>query len=131
MENFIIKTSKNSKIYDITKQAIDSIDLQGDGICFFYIPHTTAALVICENEKDLMVDYENIASNLLSSFEPFTHCGHGVPNGAAHIFGALVGCSLSIPYQDGKLMLGKFQSIMLFDIDGGKERKIITCQVKV
>ena len=50
---------------------------------------------------------------------------HGEENSDAHIKASLVGPSVTIPFSDGKLLLGRWQGIFLCEFDGGRERKVI------
>ena len=50
---------------------------------------------------------------------------HGEENSDAHIKATLVGSSVTIPFQDGKLLLGRWQGIFLCEFDGGRERQVI------
>ena len=126
MNELTIKTLKKIEVIDITKdveQIIRDYDYK-EGFCLVYTPHSTVALVVGENEKDLMKDYERTAETLLLASRPFSHCGHGVPNAEAHIFGALHGCSVILPIENNQLKRGKFQSILFFELDGPRERQI-------
>jgi len=101
------------------------LESKGEGFCLVYTPHTTAALVIAESEGDLMHDYARMAARLLGPSGPFRHCGHGIPNAEAHLFGALCGCSvLATITEDGRLRLGTFQRIILIECDGPRQRKV-------
>ena len=124
MKQFAVASSKKIEVIDITKQVQDQLAANEQGLCLVYCPHTTAALMIGENEQDLMKDYERVADTLFAGSRPFLHCGRGNPNAEAHIFSALRGCSVLVPVEQGQLQLGGFQSILLFELDGPRERQV-------
>jgi secondary thiamine-phosphate synthase enzyme len=124
MREFTVASTAKIEVIDITSRVQEQLSPDAQGLCLIYCPHTTAALLIGENEQDLIRDYERVAETLLANSRPFRHCGHGVPNAEAHIFSALHGCSALVFVEKGKLKLGKFQRILLFELDGPRERKI-------
>lgn len=95
-----------------------------EGVCFLYVQHTTAGLTINENaDPDVPRDMLHALRTLI----PQHGMGfrHGEENSDAHIKTSLVGSSLTIPFHDGKLMLGRWQGIFLCEFDGGRERKVL------
>lgn len=129
MNQITIKTQKKIEIVDITKIIEEIILKENKEFCLVYTPHTTVALLVGENEIDLMNDYKKTIETLLSVSRPFSHCGHGVPNAEAHILGTLHGCSVIMPIENGQLKRGKFQSILFFEFDGPRERQIWVYQM--
>ena len=98
------------------------------GIAAFSLLHTSAAIIICEDEPDLRDDIVRVAENWLAQHRPFRHGRFGAPNAEAHITSALAGTTLAIPIAKGKLLLGTWQSILLLELDGPRQRKL-TCTV--
>jgi secondary thiamine-phosphate synthase enzyme len=95
-----------------------------DGVCLLYVQHTTAGLTINENaDPDVPRDMLHALRTLI----PQHGMGfrHGEENSDAHIKTSLVGTSLTIPFQQGKLLLGRWQGIFLCEFDGGRERKVL------
>jgi secondary thiamine-phosphate synthase enzyme len=95
-----------------------------DGVCFLYVQHTTAGLTINENaDPDVPRDMLHALRTLI----PQHGMGfrHGEENSDAHIKTSLVGTSLTIPFERGKLLLGRWQGIFLCEFDGGRERKVL------
>ena len=95
-----------------------------EGLCSVYVPHATAAIVIHEN------DDPNLCPDLLDAL------GKLVPegvwrhdrvdgNGAAHIKAAILGPSETVPVRAGRLLLGRWQAIMLAELDGPRQRRVI------
>ena len=95
-----------------------------DGVCILYVQHTTAGLTINENaDPDVPRDMLHALRTLLTQHGMGFR--HGEENSDAHIKTSLVGTSLTIPFQDGKLLLGRWQGIFLCEFDGGRERKVL------
>ena len=95
-----------------------------EGICFLYVQHTTAGLTVNENaDPDVPRDMLHALRTLIPQHGMDFH--HGEENSDAHIKASLVGSSVSIPFKDGKLLLGRWQGIFLCEFDGGRERQVI------
>jgi len=93
-----------------------------EGICNIYVPHTTAGITINENADPAV--REDII-NELNRIVPFDDgYRHLEGNAAAHIKASLVGFSVSVPIQGGRLALGTWQSIYFCEFDGPRRRHI-------
>jgi secondary thiamine-phosphate synthase enzyme len=111
-------------------QAIDVTDLVTaqawpDGWLILLTPHTTAALIIGENDPEMLADYEKVAAGLPAPFEPFKHHRNDNPNAAAHIISSFAGTQLVLPVVDGELVLGTWQRLVFIELDGPKTRTIL------
>ena len=95
-----------------------------DGVVVLYVQHTTAGLTVNENADP---DVPRDMLHLLRTLIPQHGMGfrHGEENSDAHIKASLVGPSVSVPFKDGKLLLGRWQGIFLCEFDGGRERQVI------
>ena len=118
-----ISTSKNNQLVNITQNVQEAITKSGvsDGICFVHIAHTTAGITINENAdpdvvRDILLSLDDIVKNL-SGFRHFEG------NSTAHVKSSLMGNSVSIPIQNGKLQLGTWQGIYFCEFDGPRNRK--------
>lgn len=97
---------------------------QTEGICFLYVQHTTAGLTVNENaDADVPRDMLHALRTLIPQHG--MDFRHGEENSDAHIKASLVGSSVSVPFKEGKLLLGRWQGIFLCEFDGGRERQII------
>jgi len=96
----------------------------GEGVVVLYVRHTTAGLTVNENADP---DVPRDMLHLLRTVIPQHGMGfrHGEENSDAHIKASLVGSSVTIPFKDGELLLGRWQGIFLCEFDGGRERKVI------
>ncbi|MCQ3830954.1 YjbQ family protein [Microbulbifer elongatus] len=89
----------------------------GSGLCTLFIQHTSASLLIQENaDPSARVDLENWLNRLVPESDPlYTHTLEGPDDMPAHIKASLTACSLGIPMQDGRLLLGTWQGIYLWE----------------
>jgi secondary thiamine-phosphate synthase enzyme len=95
-----------------------------EGVCVLYVRHTTAGLTVNENADP---DVPRDMLHALRALIPQHGMGfrHGEENSDAHIKATLVGSSLTLPFADGELLLGRWQGIFLCEFDGGREREVI------
>ena len=126
-EEFYISTKKKQELLDITER-INSIIKKSkmkNGLCNIFTAHTTAAIIINENYDP------NICLDLLDSLNKLIPSGiwrHDRIDGNAdaHLKSAILGPQETIPIKNGELKLGRWQSIMLVELDGPRnDRKII------
>ena len=95
-----------------------------EGLCALYVRHTTAGLTINENaDPDVPRDMLHCLRTLIQQHGMGFR--HGEENSAAHIKTSLVGTSLTVPFENGELLLGRWQGIFLCEFDGGREREVI------
>ena len=109
---------------DITADVAEFIPDKGDGVCVLYTQHTTCGMTINENaDPDVKSDMLGFLQRLIPQYEPnFKHFEH---NSDAHIKSSLVGSSVTVPFEKGKLLLGRWQGIYLCEFDGPRERKVL------
>lgn len=107
------------KLYDITPQVLQWANTQGvsTGLLTLYIQHTSASLLINENyDSDVLVDMEAFFNRLVPDGDDlFIHTVEGPDDMPAHVRTALTQTSLSIPLIEGKLALGQWQGLFLFE----------------
>lgn len=123
MEKIKIRTSKRIELVDITKEIQNTVSGSKvrDGVCFIFCPHTTAGLTINENadpsvEKDIM----NVLNKLVPAGAGYSHAEG---NADSHIKSSLLGSSLTIFIEAGKLALGTWQGIYFCEGDGPRQRE--------
>ncbi len=123
MEIITIKTHKRSQFIDITSE-IEKIVRNASDIksVLLYVPHTTAAVTINENADPTVV--EDILNHLEEMIPNSPHFRHSEGNSDAHIKSSLVGPSILIPVENGKLTLGTWQGIYFAEFDGPRTRKL-------
>ena len=126
MLEFTIVTSRTQEMIDITARVAEAVRQSkiDRGICLIYVPHATASIVINENADP------NVCDDILEAM------GRMVPEGiwrhdridsnaAAHIKATILGPSETVPVRSGSLHLGTWQSVMLVEFDGPRERTVV------
>jgi len=124
MESLTVKTNSRTELIDITSRVESVLDKAGvkEGLCCVFVPHTTAGVTINEN-ADPAVCRDIVAE--LNKVIPFDdNYAHSEGNSAAHLKSSLVGQSLTVPIEDGKLALGAWQGIYFCEFDGPRTRRV-------
>ncbi len=120
-----LKTRNRIELLNITglvESLVEKSDIES-GIAFIFTPHTTAGLLINEAEGGLIKDIETILQELIPWNRPYQH--NRVDNNApAHLLGTLLGCSVHLPIQKGKLALGTWQALFFVELDGPRSRRV-------
>jgi secondary thiamine-phosphate synthase enzyme len=123
---FHIRSHRKHEMLDITRQVADIVGRAdfSEAICSVYVTHATAAIVINEN------DDPNVCEDVLDALDKLIPAGvwrHDRVDGnaAAHIKSAILGPGETIPVRDGKLVLGTWQAIMLVELDGPRDRRVV------
>ncbi len=122
-----IKSKAKTEFIDITDDIQEVIKESGvkSGICYIYVPHTTAGVTINEG-ADPSVKRDILATlNRLIPFEGDYQ--HMEGNSAAHIKSTLVGVSQFVVIEEGKALLGTWQSVYFCEFDGPRHRRVILC----
>jgi secondary thiamine-phosphate synthase enzyme len=119
-----VDSGLKTEAINVTETLVEMVQELTDGLVLFYIPHTTASLLLCEDDNELRHDIVRTAQKWLMECRPFTHIRKGNPNAEAHILSAFGGNSLTFAVEDGKPDLGKYQNILLLEMDGPKKREI-------
>ncbi len=120
-----VKSKTRNEFIDITEIVQEAIKEAGikDGLCCLYVPHTTAGITINEG-ADPSVQRDII--NNLSRLVPYDmNYAHREGNADAHIKSTIVGSSVNVIIEDGKLMLGTWQAIFFCEFDGPRHRRIL------
>lgn len=124
METLNISTKTRSEFVDITSKVQDAVSRSKvkDGLCILFCPHTTAGLTINENaDPDVQADILNNLERLVPRNGNYSHAEG---NADAHIKASLMGSSLNLFIEDGKLVLGTWQGIFFCEFDGPRQRKV-------
>ena len=121
---FNIKTPSRTAMIEITSKVQEIVEQSGvkAGVCTVFIPHTTAGVTINENADSDVVD--DILKEL-NKIVPFSdNYAHVEGNSAAHIKASLIGSSVQVIIEDGRLVLGTWQGIYFCEFDGPRSRKV-------
>ena len=122
-QTFRVRTSEREQILIVTREvnaALQALEAS-EGICTIVVPHTTCAISVNEN-ADPDVPRDLVAA--LRAAVPNVRFHHGEGNSDAHFLSMLIGCSLSWPYRDGELVLGRWQGVYFVELDGPRERRV-------
>jgi secondary thiamine-phosphate synthase enzyme len=119
-----VKSKSRTEFIDITEMVQDVVKEAKitKGVCYLYVPHTTAAITINEGaDPSVQRDILNTLSRLIPHELNYAH---REGNADAHIKTTLVGSSVNVFVHEGKLLLGTWQSIFFCDFDGPRHRRI-------
>ena len=123
MEKIEIRTTKRIELIDIT-QRIEHIVGKSkieNGVCFIFIPHTTAGVTINENaDPSVMRDITNTLNKLIPANAGYSHVEG---NSDSHIKSSVLGNSLYIIIEGNHLCLGRWQGIFFAEADGPRKRE--------
>ena len=130
IQTFQVKSSRRTDFIDITHSVQEIIQKSGvgEGVCYIFIPHTTAAVTINENADPSVTQDIMMMLNKLIPFEDDYR--HLEGNSPAHIKSSLMGCSKTVFVGSGKLVLGTWQGIFFCEFDGPRSRKVYVKVVK-
>ncbi len=126
LKSFYIETGKRTDFIDITDKVQKAVEESGkrEGICVVYVPHTTACVFINEGaDPDVARDIAMLLERLVPWHD--REYAHMEGNSAAHIRSAIIGNSRMIPFSQGKLLLGTWESIFFAEFDGPRRRKVM------
>ena len=123
MKQLSIRTNSRFEMIDITRAVAGAVKEENvvSGICYVFVPHTTAAVTINENAdpdvpRDIIMELDKVI--------PFhDNYRHMEGNSAAHIKASLIGSSEAVFVENGNLVLGTWQSLFFCEFDGPRTRK--------
>ena len=126
-----IETPPGDALVDVTdliQQAVGESGIQ-EGLCAVIVPHTTAAITVnsaldAATPEDILADIKRLVPTRLD----FIHQYDTPADAAGHIKAALIGHSVLLAIHEGKLLLGDSQSILFYEFDGPRRRRL---QVKM
>jgi secondary thiamine-phosphate synthase enzyme len=117
-----VKTDGPIDVVDVTDQVASAVPAVEAGVCTVFVNHTTAAVSINEAEPRLIDDIEQFVGEL-SAPDGWEHDALD-GNADAHLRSSLLGRSVSVPVRDGALALGTWQSVLLIECDGPRDRSL-------
>jgi secondary thiamine-phosphate synthase enzyme len=119
--NIEVRSGARREMIDITRDVAAAVEGAGNGLCHVYVPHTTAAVVINEHADP------DVARDLTAAYEamvPQIRFAHAEGNSDAHLMATLLGSSVTVPVEAGRLRLGTWQGIFFVELDGPRSRKV-------
>jgi secondary thiamine-phosphate synthase enzyme len=130
MYSITISSKQREEMIEISAEAAKFVreNSTGEGVLTLFVQHTTCGLTINENaDPDVKSDMLCFLQRLIPQYEPNFH--HFEHNSDAHIKSSIVGSSIAVPYDEWKLLLGRWQGIYLCEFDGPRERTVLmTCR---
>jgi len=124
-KNINVKSGSRTEFLNITQKVQQVVKESGvkSGICYVYVPHTTAAVTINEGADPSVV--QDILSELNRLIPRNGNYLHMEGNSDAHIKTSLIGSSETVIVEGAKLQLGTWQAIFFCDFDGPRDRQVI------
>lgn len=125
LKSINIKTRVKNEFVDITSYIHEAVNESNvkHGICYLYVPHTTAGITINEGaDPSVVKDIQSVLGKLVPSNQNYLHTEG---NSDAHIKSTLIGMSEVVPIENGQLILGTWQSVFFCEFDGPRNRRII------
>lgn len=121
---FRVETHSRVEFKDLTGaiQGLVEESRVESGVCHLFTPHTSAAILINENDDPaLQSDLDEFLKRLAPADGSYHH---NDGNCDAHLKAALIGCSKALLIEDGRLLLGRWQGVFLCEFDGPRQRNI-------
>lgn len=125
MHHLEVKTQSRSQMVEITQsvQSLVSDTRTQTGSVTVYVPHTTAGITINENaDPDVVHDFLEQLDAMVPWEQPFYR--HGEGNSAAHVKASMMGSSVTVLIEAGRLQLGRWQGIWFCEFDGPRTREV-------
>jgi secondary thiamine-phosphate synthase enzyme len=119
-----LRTSRQSEVVEITADVEKAVAASGiaDGVCYLFVPHTTAGVIVNENDDPAVArDIEATLDRLVPRGAGYEHLEG---NADAHVKSALTGVSAMVFLDRGKLALGRWQGIFFCEFDGPRDRRV-------
>ena len=120
-----IQTQSHSQLIDITRHVSAAVAESGaaSGICYIFVPHTTAGVTINENaDPSVVTDILKETAQIVPWEDNYKHMEG---NSAAHIKASMMGFSQIVLIESSRLVLGTWQGIYFCEFDGPRNRKVL------
>ena len=131
-QKVVLQTKGNGDFKDITSKIVkivESSKLEKGSVTVFVVG-STAAITTFEYEPGLVKDMQDLFEKIIPSNKSYQHDETwGDANGFSHLRAALQGPSLTVPFENGKLLLGSWQQIVLAEFDNRPRERQIVVQV--
>jgi len=131
-KKIFLNSQGNFHSINITEQVRDFIQSSGlkEGIVTVFYQHTTGVVMLYEQEAGVMVDLEDAMNRIFPDDRVFQHHMREVDdNGGSHVRSAFLNTSLTVPVTDGDLAMGKYQEIVIVDLQSKPKQRSLVLQV--
>ncbi|MDY6965821.1 MAG: secondary thiamine-phosphate synthase enzyme YjbQ [Halobacteriota archaeon] len=123
MKKISLSTRKEIDLFDITGDVSEAVKNVKSGICTVFTKHTTTGIIINENESGLKDDILTLLKRIVPKGGGYKH--DRIDNNAhSHLMSIMLGPGVTVPIEDGKLVLGPWQSIFFVECDGPRNREL-------
>ena len=131
LDTFVVRSSQKQELIDITADVIEATREAGirNGFIGIFSQHTTAAVLVNEFQPALLSDIGDFLKRIIEDGVSYKHnspewsdCDRG--NATSHLRSLLFSNSVMLPVVDGIPVLGQFQSVIMAELDGPRERTI-------
>lgn len=130
--SFSLSTRGYCDLKDITSEIGGAVTRSGlqEGIVTVFVPGSTAGITTLEYESGAIEDFKEAVEKWIPSDIPYRHNERwGDGNGFSHVRSAMVGPSLTVPFQRGELLLGTWQQVVLADFDNRPRKRTVILQI--
>lgn len=124
MTTLTVRTDRRTQLLDVTAevQRVVGASRVSAGICYLYVPHTTAGVLVNEcADPDVARDLEGVLDRLVPRDGPYRH---SEGNSDSHAKAVLTGASQFLFVENGRLSLGRWQGVFFCEFDGPRERQL-------
>jgi len=124
-KELVIKTGTQAELVDITPQVQEAVRASGvaSGLCYLFVPHTTAGLTLNENwDPSVREDILRALNRIVPAVGDYRH---EEGNSPAHVKASLMGFSATILVESSRLALGTWQGVYLAEFDGPRQRRVL------
>jgi secondary thiamine-phosphate synthase enzyme len=124
LKELSVRTQRARDFVDVTQEVDALVRASGvnAGLCVVYSTHTTAAVTVNENaDPDVVSDLLQAYADMVGDERRFAHAEG---NSGAHALTSLVGASVTLPIDAGRLVLGRWQAVFLCEFDGPRQRTL-------
>lgn len=124
MKKITVQTRSKQEFVNVTPRIEKEVRERGisEGVCMIFVPHTTSGITINESaDPNVKEDIQDQLSKLVPQSRNYKHAEGNSP---AHIKSSLIGHSIEILIEEGKLLLGTWQGIFFCEFDGPRKREL-------
>jgi len=131
-DRFDVPTRGDAEIHDVTRQVQEAVTRHGfvQGQALVFVPGSTAGVTTIEFEEGLLEDFPALFDRIAPRGAGYQHEARWHDgNGHSHVRASLLGPSLTVPFSDGRLLLGTWQQVILVDFDVRPRRREVIVQL--
>ncbi len=122
MKQIQVKTTQKNQVVDITERVQSELPRSGSGGVLVFAAHTTCGITTADLDPGTDLDFLNALRHLLPDLH-YRH-PHNPEHAPDHILSSLIGPSVVVPFDEGRLILGTWQQVVLVELDGPRERNV-------